>query len=106
MEFKKSLSTWLLYIEKTIKKLKCLKLDEYDRSTLNKKEKYYIRIIGQLCVYKIHTYDVVLCTEKYIFVETVTNDEHMWNKMNTSFYQKLCTHLLSMALKLLFSSRS
>lgn len=83
VEFKNPLSTWLLSIEEAVKKLACLKLDENNRPTLNKKDKYYTQIQGQMGVYKIHTCDFVLCTEKDIFVETVTFDENMWNEMTT-----------------------
>ncbi|KAJ8300537.1 hypothetical protein KUTeg_022056 [Tegillarca granosa] len=74
LELKNPLSTWDLNLPKAAAKLQCLKVDENQAISLNRRHSYYIQIQGQMTILNIHRCYFVLCTKTDIHVELIEFD--------------------------------
>ena len=67
-------------------KLKCFKLNDVGMPVLNKKDRYYTQMQGQMQG-QITECDFVLCTSKDIFIETVHFNPFFWKMLLKKLYE-------------------
>ncbi|CAG2190881.1 unnamed protein product [Mytilus edulis] len=92
VELKNPPSTWKLSIEDAAGKLSCLKIDENNVVTLNRRNAYFTQVQGQMAVLNIHNCYFVLCTKSDIHVEYVKFDKHFWKSVMSklkTFYNNI-----------------
>ena len=71
-------------------RLPCLKLDENNNPVLNRKDKYFTQVQGQMAIYNVDQCDFVLCTRNEIFIETVPFESDFWRNLSAkleTFYK-------------------
>lgn len=81
VELKNPSSTWDLNIQLAAVQLPCLKVDENNVISLNRRYAYYTQVQGQMAVLGVHKCYFVLCTEKDIHVEFIPFNETFWKSV-------------------------